>query len=825
MYTSGSTGTPKGTVLQRRGLLNFYEGVKCPVNYDPEQASVSTTTVSFDIFICDTLLPLLNGCTVVLCTEEELRQPNLLAELIEKNDVKFIEATPTRMRAMMDIPCFRVAMQKHILKIMVGGEMVPLSLLKLLKKHFMAQIINAYGPTETTVYSSFKDLTTVSQITIGKPIANTRFYILDKNRRPVPIGVLGEAYISGTGVSLGYINRDDLNRKTFLPDPYWPGHMMYKTGDVCAFLENGDMVMCGRVDHQVKIRGLRIELGEIEAALRGINGVDDAVVKDWGDGPDKYLCAYYQASKDVNAAMLREQLLMKLPTYMIPSFFIEMKKLPTTLNGKINRKELEEPNRSLLQGKKKKQNVEMSETEKRMAKVWARILKTEGIIPDDSFFALGGDSLCVIKVQAAILQYGWTIRTQDFYDFQTLRGICARINSKQFRKAKTSVRLNQEPVPEYAHLGQAKLKNVFITGATGYLGAYILERLVDIPNTRIYCLVRGNDDNECKQRLRHVLTFYFGIKTCAYISGRISVIKGDITVNGLGIDKEILGQLKNIDTVIHCAALTDHVGQAELFERINVTGTHHVTEFAKKMDATMLHISTVSVSGTYYVEAPDRIGEFSEDCYYVGQNYQDNEYVKSKFIAEGIVLNAIKEGLDARIFRVGVLTGSQNGRFQLRPEKNAFANRLKALCKLGCVPLSMLSASVEMTPVDSCAQAILDLATLKGSKQPIYHVFNTNTLSLGELISILRQVNYIVRIISDKKFMQEINHHSKKESFSILLGLIEDITSQHEQEKIMIKADLTNRFLSRSEFSWPVIDVNYMEGFISCLDVVAIKER
>ncbi len=827
MYTSGSTGLPKGTVLQRRGLLNFYEGVKGPVNYDPNQTSVSITTVSFDIFICDAVLPLLNGCTVVLCSEEELRQPDLLAVVIEQNGVKFIQATPTRMRAMMDYPYFREAMRSHIEKIMIGGEMVPLSLVKLLRKHFAAQIINAYGPTETTVYSSFKDLTKASQITIGKPIANTRIYVLDKYKRPVPVGVLGEAYISGAGVSIGYINRDELNRKTFIPDPYWPGHMMYKTGDVCAFLEDGDLIMCGRVDHQVKIRGLRIELGEIEAALRSVKGVEEAVVKDWGEGAEKYLCAYYQTDQDISLEIIREQLLKKLPLYMIPSYYVSMKELPTTLNGKVNRKLLLEPDKSLIKGKASAQTTQMSEKERMMARIWSRILRVKDVSPDDSFFALGGDSLGVIKVQAAVLQYGWSIRTQDFYDLQTLRKICARINTKTSAAVKhvSPVKGGTNPVPEFQHLSQAKLDNVFITGATGYLGAYLLERLADVPDARIYCLVRGSSNEECRQRLRKVLTFYFGIETCAYIFGRISVIKGDAAEEGLGIDSDVRARLRKIDTVIHCAALTDHVGQAELFERANVTATRNVTRFAERLGAALMHISTVSVSGTHYTAAPDRKGEFTEECYYVGQNYEDNEYAKSKFLAEGIVLDAIAKGLDARIYRVGVLTGTLDGRFQMKPERNAFANRLKTLCALGCVPISMLAAHMEMTPVDSCAQAILDLATLTDSKQPIYHVFNTNILKLGEIISMLEQIGYHFNILSNTDFLKEIKRHSKKENYGMLIGLMTDIISHKERQDIIVTADKTSQLLSKIGFEWPVIDSKYLDHFLGSIDSGALKER
>ncbi len=385
LYTSGSTGRPKGALLPRRGMINLYESAKRFIKYDKNDICVSVTTVSFDIFICDTVMPLFFGCTVALSNEEELRQPALLAKLIDAVGAGFIQTTPTRMRSMMQNKEFLKAAAKHINKMILAGEMIPLSLLKLIQRKTKAMIINGYGPTEATVYSNFKDLTHMSHVTIGTPITNTRMYILDRKKHPVPIGVLGEAYISGAGVSLGYIKREELNKKAFSPDPYWPGHIMYKTGDICAFLPDGDIVMCGRIDHQVKLRGQRIELGEIEATLRAVNGIEEAVVKDWGEGTDKYLCAYYQTSQDVDENVIRDLLKKKLPAYMIPSFFIGLKQLPLTLSGKVNKTALTEPDRKRIHGKGVTQNLKMSATEKMMANVWQKVLKAENIGPDDSF--------------------------------------------------------------------------------------------------------------------------------------------------------------------------------------------------------------------------------------------------------------------------------------------------------------------------------------------------------------------------------------------------------------------------------------------------------
>ncbi len=818
IYTSGSTGVPKGATLPRLALYNLYEGTKDTIEYDKEQTSISVTTVSFDIFVIDCLMPLLFGCTVALCTEEELRQPHLTAALIEYADVKFIQTTPTRMKLMMDNDKFRQAASRHIEKIVLGGEEFPLSLLKLLKKHTKARIISGYGPTETTVYCTFKDLSHTSHITIGRPIVNTRMYILDKDRRPVPIGVMGEAYISGACVATGYINRDQLNKEKFAPDPYWPGQMMYQSGDICAFLEDGEMEIGGRVDHQVKIRGLRIELGEIEAAMREIDGVEEAVVKDWGEGAEKYLCAYY-SPQDISEHSLRGILAEKLPAYMIPSYFVSMQSLPKTINVKVDRKALGEPDWTKI-SHKDASDKSMNMTERRMSKVWSEILGIGGIGPDDDFFELGGDSLAVINVQAALLQYGWTISTKDFYDEKTLRRICRCINAKQQRRTEGTLDSKLDvPVPEYSHFSPTELSNVLLTGATGYLGAYLLYGLTARQKTKVCCLVRREGEEDAEKRLRDNLAYYFGAPRASEIMAKTKVLCSDITQKNLGLDAEQIKIAKAAKTIIHSAALTDHIGQEEEFEKANVTGTKNVTGFAVKTGASLIHISTVSVSGTHFAdESKQHSGKFDENSFYIGQNYADNVYAKSKLLAEEIVLDEIENGLNARIMRVGVLTSTMKGTFQRNTQRNAFANRILALCSIGSVPVGMLSTIIEMTPVDMCAKAVLALAEEKEPKNAIYHVFNTNTMSLSMLVSLLKQNGQSIEIISDEEFIDKMQELSRKGEYTHLASLLDDLLSYTKPPQITITANKTTQALSKIEFSWPVIDAAYMNLFLQSIE-------
>jgi thioester reductase-like protein len=300
---------------------------------------------------------------------------------------------------------------------------------------------------------------------------------------------------------------------------------------------------------------------------------------------------------------------------------------------------------------------------------------------------------------------------------------------------------------------------------------------------------------------------------------RITVLKGDISEPHLGI--KYPGKL-DVDTVLHCAAITDHVGRYEDFYRTNVEGTKHAIELAQSADAAMLHVSTCSVSGTYYIDSPAQKGEFDESCLYVGQNYADNVYVKSKFQAEEAVLEALDKGLNARIFRVGLLTGTVSGQFQMKPEKNAFANRIRALCEAGCVPIGMLGARVEMTPVEACAEAIIKLAKTE-SKHPVFHVYNDNRMTLGDIVALLEQCGYAIEVLSDGEFMRRMTLLSRKGEISTLTGLVDDLNSK-ETANITVTCKATKELLGRIGFAWPEINADYMARFVNSINSRQSKE-
>ena len=789
IYTSGSTGLPKGVRLTRANLINYCEACRKLELFKPGEISMSVTTISFDIFVLECLVPLYLGTAVAVSNEEQQRIPGLLAEFMRRSECSFIQFTPSRMALMLNDKSFCDAL-RGIKTLVLGGEMLPDELLSKVKKYTRARIINFYGPTETTVYSTVKDLTkSGGKVTIGRPVLNTQIYILDASMNLVPENVTGELYIGGVGISPGYHKRETLTKERFLADPFMGLGSIYRTGDLSCLLPTGDILCLGRVDDQIKLGGHRIEPGEIEKVLETYPEITKAVVV----VRDSRLCGYFTSESDISADTLRFYLKKKLPLYMVPNCFMRMAKFPMTSSGKVDRKLL--PEIDLSKQTEKKSDVPMTRGEIKTAKIWGKVLGVGNIGPEDDFFSLGGDSMAVIKAQIEMLKYGISIGTQEFYENPTIRSMQVFINESKPVK-KTVVKKYPVKVPDLLQT-PFPMKKVLLTGATGYLGAHVLKELADI-ESEIFCLVRGNDAAE---RLEKTLRFYFGETD---LMNRLSVISGDIS-GGIPID--------SVETVINCAAETRHYGNENVFTLANVTGVANLIEFCKKCGAALCHISTTSVSGEI-THGDNAI--FTEKDFFINQNYSDNLYVKSKFEAEALIYKAMIQGLKAKVMRVGnLMPRYADGVFQADPSKNAFMNRLRAYKLMGAAPKSVIEGGAEFTPVDSCARAIV-LLTGKDDGA-VYHLFNPNRASGGEIIEVL---DTNVRELTDGAFIKEVKKTAKTENAYIFGGMIEDLVQTPKGgRRVNITCTETVQKLSQLSFNWENPDKAYLEKALANIKI------
>lgn len=422
IYTSGSTGKPKGVMIEHRPVVNFIKGITEKIQFTPERTILALTTISFDIFVLETLLPLSMGLKIVIADENQQIDPELLGEVIVKNKVDMIQMTPSRMQLLTSNKKGAASLEK-VKDIMVGGEPFPVNLLDELKKLTGANIYNMYGPTETTVWSTLKDLTGASEINIGKPISNTRIYILDRYNNLLPQGIKGELCIGGDGLARGYLNRADLTDEKFIPDPFVNGQRIYRTGDMARFLPTGEIECFGRADQQEKIRGYRIEPGEIETVILSHKAVNKAVVTTRQDAKGmKYLCAYIVTCDGLPVKDLREYISKELPEYMIPSYFICIKELPMTPNGKIDRKSLPDP------GYESDTRIEYAapenEVEEKLVQIWGKLLGRDNIGVNDKFFEIGGNSMLLVKMHGQIeMEYPGKVKVADLFNYTTVSTI------------------------------------------------------------------------------------------------------------------------------------------------------------------------------------------------------------------------------------------------------------------------------------------------------------------------------------------------------------------------------------------------------------------
>ncbi len=427
IYTSGTTGKPKGVMIEHKQVNNFISGVNRLTGINKQSSILCITTICFDIFVLETLLPLLNGLKVIITKENTDIDGNIIGNLITNNKIDIMQSTPSRIKLLMENSFFRVAIGS-LKMLLIGGEALPVDLLKKLEGYKNLSIYNMYGPTETTVWSTIKKIDINKEVTIGKPIQNTSIYIFDKNFKLQPIGVTGQLCIGGAGVAKGYINNEKLTKEKFIKNNYFLDERMYQTGDLARWLPNGEIEHLGRLDYQVKFRGYRIELGEIENCLLKIEGVREVAVILKGNNEDEKLYAYFVGNQEYTVLELREELRKYVPDYMIPSYFIRLDEMPLNSNGKIDRGALPEDIGQTKIGIYYEEA--RNEMEVKMVKLWEKILSVDKVGINDDFFILGGHSLKLIELQVELEKENIEIDLDIIYRHRTIKDIINFIENK-----------------------------------------------------------------------------------------------------------------------------------------------------------------------------------------------------------------------------------------------------------------------------------------------------------------------------------------------------------------------------------------------------------
>ena len=837
LHTSGSTGNPKGAIIFHKNMINFtFSNQYLLNNID---TVIAINTVTFDVFEMDTIFTLISSKLCVLASEEQQYNQASFEAMMSLYKNCLFWATPTKMTNYIN-NSKTGEFVKNINCYVVGGEVLKPELLdKIRKLNSEINIYTVYGPTETLIYSTLVDVSNTNDITIGHPIDNTQIYILDAYKNITPLASTGELCIAGDGVGAGYLNRPELTAEKFITNPFGEGKL-YKTGDLVYWREDGNIAFVGRNDFQVKIRGLRIELGEIENALCSIDEISQAVVVVRKNNEGRQLiCAFY-TGKELETKEIRNHIGKKLPKYMLPHIFTHLSEMPLTSSGKVNRKTLPEIDLENIVNDAEFVAPQTTQ-QKELCKLVEAVLSTSPVGIEDDFFDLGGDSLKAIELVSKAHTEGIYFALQNVFDYPTVRELCEFIengdkqtiafNDIDFSEVNKILEKN---TTEYiSKPKKCEVGNILLAGATGYLGIHILADFLDNDNGTAYCFVRGNNEEDSSNRLQDLLVFYFGNKyECC---DRIKVICADLQKDKFGLQEaEYNDLLDKVDTVINCAASVKHYGSYKYFYESNVETTKRLIEFCKHSNAKLIHTSTLSVSGNSFGDDFDGVVSenelhFYENTLYIGQPLE-NVYARSKFEAEKTVLDAVADGLQANIMRMGNLTNRlSDGKFQKNYESNAFLQRVKSVLELGIFPDYLINLYAEFTPIDEAANAVMTIARHFNAKQNTFHINSIKVLYFDKLLKIFNDLGFVMKTVNGETFTNALRATAKQTGlehiFETFINDMDENDQLNYDSNIRIENDFTVEYLKSLGFEWSDIDFEYMKKYVEYFREIGLLEE
>lgn len=831
IYTSGSTGKPKGVMIEHRNLVNYVDdnpfNVEAQSYVQNASVSLAFAAITFDVSILEECIPLYHGITVCMANEEEVHNPLALSKLILAHGVDMLTCTPSYLINIIDMPEMRDALSR-IKVFNVGAEAFPDALYdKIMALGTDARVFNGYGPTETTIGCAF-ELVTGGAVTIGKPMANIQMMMLDKYRNLLPAGVPGELLIIGNGVGRGYVGKPEMTADKFIE---FEGKKAYRSGDLARWNHHGRIEFMGRMDNQVKLRGLRVELDEIENVINRYPTVKSSVVLVKEKDSIQFLCGYFVAKEQIEKQNLTCFLQKYLTPYMVPSVLIQLPELPLTNNGKVDKRALPEPEyltdeRDYVEPRTKLQRS--------LCDIFAMALGVKRIGIEDDFFENGGTSLSASKVAMKCMSAGIEVAYADLFTYKTPLAleqfILARKHEKKAEDAERTEKANgggdsaedfikdilsRNTVERVDEIRTAAMKNVLLTGATGFLGAHILKTMIEQCDNRIYCLLRKGNAPSLEKRLKSMLVYYFSNPYEELFGDRIFVLEGDIT------DADSVAALREYDfeQVINCAACVKHFAADDILERVNYQGVLNLISLCTRSERELIHISTVSVAGENVGGRFPAEKKLHENELSFGQSIS-NKYIDTKFRAEMAVLEAASKGMKGRIVRVGnLMSRVSDGEFQINSVTNGFMRTLRGYVALGKFPVSLMDMPAEFSPIDATAEAIVKLAASEGDFS-VFHAYSSYVIQMADVIEQMNALGIWVDIVSDEAFetalLSALENEEKNELIS---GLIAYLSSDVEEASAYIDADnsFTTKALYRLGFKWPMPDGAYLRSALKAL--------
>jgi thioester reductase-like protein/amino acid adenylation domain-containing protein len=791
-YSSGTTGKPKGIANPHRAPVRSYLWRFGISDYGPGDRVGCNV-----FFIWEMMRPLLRGATTVVIPDDVIYDPNALIGFLEEYEITETLVTPSLLEAVLNASGPDVGERLSKLRTLwLNGEVVTRTLARRAMDLLSGtRLLNVYSCSETheVAAGDLSELVENQDSTycaVGSLMDPDRTYILDTDGEPVPEGEAGELFVGGDCLARGYVNLPEKTEESFPEDPFSSasGARMYRTGDRARILSDGSLEILGRVDFMVKIRGYSVELGAVEAAIEKDLAVSACVVVSEGEeGEDKRLVAYlvpdhndderYSGwnldSKTGRSKEIRAALQESLPHYAVPSVFVEIDSLPIQeTSGKADRSELPSPpprpdhSTREDEGSIERLPAEATRSEKEalLARVWEEVLRLdEGEVePEDNFFDLGGHSLAAAQLSSRVEEgFGVHVSMPLFMEDPTLGGLCERIEALQRDGTDGQVQpsddlraeavLDPDIAPQTSTDEARTLRdasNIFLTGATGFLGAFLLDELLNKTKASVHCLVRPRGDTDGMEAIETNLRRY-GLWRPERAE-RIVPVPGDLGEPLFGMDEGNFDALaREVDLVVHAAAVVNLVYPYSALKAANVGGTREVLRLACRHGAKPVH--HVSTNGIF----PPEMGRCEEDADLDDlAEARDDGYGRSKWVAEKLVRQAAERGLPICVYRPGNVSGhSESGTSNPRDLLGAV---IVESLRLECAP-KVDGWRMEITPVDFVAAAIVHIASDSEEPGGTYHLANPDPPSAEELFDRLEELGYPLERLPYDEWLERID--------------------------------------------------------------------
>lgn len=820
VYTSGTTGEPKGIQLPHRAAVHSYSERYRISDYKPGQRVACNIFFVWEIF-----RPLTRGATVYVISDDIIYDPRLLTSFLESRQITEVLFTPSLMETMLnhlEPECWRSRL-KSLEVIWLNGEVVTEKLRAKALEVLPSEVglYNTYSISECHDVASLDlraaDVSPTGFCRVGYPIDGISVHLMDPDGRPAPPHQSGELYVGGPGLARGYLGKPHLTAERFVT---YQGQRLYRTGDLAFQYDDGLLEIRGRCDSMVKIRGYSVHLGAVQSALEKLPSIRSAAVVAVGEeGKDKRLVAYIVAEQERSwsisphsgaCAELREQLRTYLAEFMLPNLFVEVDTLPLSpTTGKLDASELPPPPARRSYGLEELSLVAdagVAEKTSFMATLWERLLGLDpGVVKADSnFFDLGGHSLMAVRLVNQIeRKMECSVTVKQLYDHPTVKQLTSFVHTG-LEQAESSQPMAEDwtltgdlVVPDCEPVSLSRARGVFVTGATGFLGAFLVARILEETECPVYCLVRPSGVAP-QQRLESNLASYN-----LPLSPRLRAVAGDLSKEKLGLPKDDYQMLcRNTDLVFHCGAAVNYVHTYPVLKPHTVDGTREIVHLCCREGGKTLHY--VSTNGifpggeTYYED-----GDIDRHLPAL-----QNGYGQSKWAAEKLVQEASLRGLPVVIYRPGNIghhsrTGAANPNdFQTLMIRGCLASR--------CAPKAP-EWNFEMTPVDFLTDAVTAFAQSPADSTQIFHIVQHPTVPADAVFRRLQEDGFIDKIVERSEWLEALRRVAQEREDSqleVLVNSLDDVAgyltdqSLYHNEKFFAALD-------RCKLGRPQADLDY----------------